>query len=53
VERGDGEKSTLEWFMRKKCPKPEIFYGGCYGSELLFKARSKSLEVNGRTYRWN
>ena len=46
-------KSTLEWYREKDKPKCEIFYDGSWGSELLFKARSQSLEVNGRTYRWS
>ena len=46
-------KSTLEWYREKGVPKYESFYDGSWGSELLFKARSQSLEVNGRTYRWN
>ena len=46
-------KSTLEWYRRKECPKCEWWYDGSWGGELLFKARSQSLEVNARTYRWN
>ena len=29
------------------------YYDGSWSSELLFKTRSQSLEVNARTYRWN
>ena len=46
-------KSTLQWYKRKCQPACEKLYDGSYGSELLFKARSQSLEVNARTYRWN
>ena len=46
-------KSTLEWYREKNRPKLETFYDGSWGSELLFRARSPSLEVNGRTYRWS
>ena len=29
------------------------YYDGSVGSQFLFKARTQSLEVNSRTYRWN
>ena len=45
-------KSSLIWYKEKTTPKCEAFYDGSLGSSLLFKARTKSLEVNGRTYRW-
>ena len=47
------EKSTLELYRNKKCPKKESFYDGSWVSGLLFKARAGSLEVNFRTYRYN
>jgi len=40
------EKSSLEWYRRKAQPKSECFYAGSMGSEVLFKARTKSLKVN-------
>ena len=51
----DGMKSkmTLKWYKSKKSPGSEHVYDCSYSSELLFKARSQSLEVNARTYRWN
>ena len=33
--------------------RAERVYDGSYSSELLFKARSQSQEVNARTYKWN
>ncbi|KAG0725737.1 hypothetical protein GWK47_038027 [Chionoecetes opilio] len=50
--RGMSEKSTLEWYRRKDQPRYERFYDGGYGGDLLFRARTKSLEVNSRMYRW-
>ena len=50
---GMESKSTLVWYREKEVPKCERYYDGSWGSELLFKARTQSLEVNGRTYRWN
>ncbi|KAG0719130.1 hypothetical protein GWK47_007375 [Chionoecetes opilio] len=38
------EKSTLEWYRRKDQPRYERFYDGGYGGDLLFRARTKSLE---------
>ncbi len=46
-----GAKSSLEWYKLKAKPKCEAFYDGSLGEGLLFKARTKSLEVNSRTYR--
>ena len=45
-------KSTLEWYRGKDRPGYESCYDGSYGSDLLFKARTKSLELNSRVYRW-
>ena len=39
-------------FKEKIAPMKEMYYDGSYASELLFKARSLSLEVNSRTYRF-
>ena len=50
--RGMREKSSLVWYREKEKPKNEVFYDGGVGSMLLFKARTKSLEVNNRTHRW-
>ena len=46
-------KSTLVWYKSKECPKYEKWYDGGFGSELLFRARAKCMEVNERTYRWS
>ena len=46
-------KKTLEWYRMKVVPEVVSYYFGSWGCELLFKARSQSLEVNARTYRWN
>ena len=46
-------KPTLAWYERKECPRHEWCFDGSFGSQLLFKARTQSLEVNGRTYRWS
>ena len=46
-------KSMLKWYESKVKPMPERVYDGSFGSELLFKVRSQSLEVNGRIHRWN
>ena len=45
-------KSSLEYYLAKPKPKSETFYDGSVGGALLFKARTKSLEVFGRIYRW-
>ncbi len=52
-KNGINEKVTLAWYRYKEKPKRECMYDGSYGSELLFKARTMSLEVNARTYRWS
>ena len=46
-------KSTLKYYKEKKKPQKEVCYDGGWGSSLLFKARSGSLETNERTRRWN
>jgi len=51
--KGINEKSTLRFYKEKKEPMKEVFYDGSFEGKLLFRARSGSLEVNGRTYRWN
>jgi len=45
-------KSTLRFYRSKEKPSWENFYDGSWGSKLLFKARSGSLEVNGRVARF-
>ena len=52
-KNGINEKQTLVWYRYKEKPSRECMYDGSYGSELLFKARTMSLEVNARTYRWS
>ena len=52
-KQGIRGKSTLKWYETKVKPMIERTYDGGYISELLFRARSQSLEVNDQTYRWN
>ena len=52
-ERGLNTKSTLRFYGNKERPMMEEYYDGSYQGKLLYRARSGSLEVNGRTYRWN
>ena len=42
-------KSTLLLYRGKEVPKRELFYDGSWRGDLLFRARTGSLEVNGRT----
>ena len=46
-------KSTLALYHGKEKPRKELFYDGSKRGELLFKARTGSMELNARTYRWN
>ena len=46
------EKTSLEIYKNKDKPKKENFYNGSWESSLLFKARTKSLEINERIKRW-
>ena len=41
-------KSTLKWYSRKQQPERIDWHVGDWGSKLLFKARTGTLEVNGR-----
>jgi len=41
-------KSTLRWYKGKEKLRREEWYAGDWGGKLLFKARSGTLEVNGR-----
>ena len=50
---GMERKSTLVWYKSKEYPKYEKWYDGGFGSELLFRARVKCMEVNDRIYRWS
>ena len=50
---GVESKTTLEYYKIKEKPGREKFYDGGKGSNLLFKARTGSLETNARTWRWN
>ena len=52
-EKGMERKSTLRRYKKKKYPGKERFYDGNWISSLLFKARTDSLELNDRTYRFN
>ena len=45
-------KTSLVRYQEKQVPRREIFYDGSLGSSLLFKARTESVELNARTYRW-
>ena len=50
--QGMREKTTLEWYRTKEVPGREWLYDGSLGGDLIFKARTKSLELNSRVYRW-
>ena len=45
-------KTSLVRYQEKQVPRREMFYDGSLGSSLLFKARTESVELNARTYRW-
>ena len=45
-------KSSLRVYINKDMPRRELFYDGSWESRLLFKARSNSLEIGERKYRW-
>ena len=46
-------KQSLGHYAEKTAPRYEEFYDGSFGSSLLFKARSGSLELASRTHRWD
>ena len=46
-----GDMESRKFYSNKSTPKKEVFFNGNWGSVLLFKARSISLEINDRTYR--
>ena len=50
-KRGIENKQSLRWYKKDK-PGPEKWYDGSWGSQLLFKARSNSLEIGERLNRW-
>ena len=52
-KQGMENMPTLSIYREKEKPQWEEFYDGTLGSEILFKARTSSLEVNDRTYRYN
>ena len=45
---GIEKKSTLKWYSRKQKPGRIEWHVGDWGSKLLFKARTGTLELNGR-----
>ena len=44
------DKPTLRWYKNKTKPGREVVYDGSWGGELFFRARTDSLEINGRNY---
>ena len=46
-------RETLQWYKDKNKPRWESCYDGSWEAKPPFKAKSESLEVNSRTYRWN
>ncbi len=46
-QEGMSGKSSLKWYARKQKPEGVAWHVGDWGSKLLFKARSGTLEVNG------
>ena len=52
-KNGMREKTTLAWYAKKERPMNEEWYDGSRAGQLLFRARTQSLEVNARTYRWS
>ena len=44
--------STLKCCRGKEQARYESFYDGSFGEYLLFRARTKSLEVKSRVSRW-
>ena len=39
------KKRSLRWYKNKEKPNNEEIYNGSWGSTLLYKARTDSLEV--------
>ena len=46
---GINRKTTLQWYSRKDKPEAVTWHTGDWGSRLLFKARTGTLEVNGKS----
>ena len=44
-------KVTMRWYKKNHCLRKEM-HDGSWGSVLWFRARTDSLEVNGRTHHW-
>ena len=47
-QEGTNRKATLKWYKRKQRPEGVAWHVGDVGSKLLYKARTRTLEVNGR-----
>ncbi|KAG0722788.1 hypothetical protein GWK47_043887 [Chionoecetes opilio] len=47
-QEGMARKSTLQWCRWKQKPEGVTWHVGDWGSKLLYKARTGTLEVNGR-----
>ncbi|KAG0722019.1 hypothetical protein GWK47_045250 [Chionoecetes opilio] len=47
-QEGMARKSTLQWYRWKQKPEGVTWHVGDWGSKLLYKARTGTLEVNGR-----
>ena len=52
-KQGMEGKETLDMYKKKERPRKELFYDRGLGSELLFKARTKSWNLNNRTHRFS
>ena len=46
------KKNSLRWYKVKEKPRKENIYDGSWGSTLLFKARTDSLELNEKKRKW-
>ena len=49
----DKQEGDSKMYSEKSIPKREKFYNGDWRSRLLFSARTNSLEVEDRTYRFD
>ena len=47
------KEKTLAYYKNKEAPKVENIYDGSLNGILFFKARTLSLELKTRTYRWS
>lgn len=52
-QEGAAHKQTLALYKRKTFPRRELAYDGSWGSKLLCKARTGSLELRSRVGMWN